>query len=112
MFGIDIFDASLLTAMLVALFAGVLSFLSPCVLPIVPPYLAYMGGISMRDMTDTADQRGQRRAVMASLFFALGLLFAKNRAPLRAFRQQGAQSKIGFSHCFILFKEMPAPMGW
>ena len=73
MFGIDIFDASLLTAMLVALFAGVLSFLSPCVLPIVPPYLAYMGGISMRDMTDTADQRGQRRAVMASLFFALGL---------------------------------------
>ena len=46
MFGIDIIDAALLPAMLVALVAGVLSFLSPCVLPIVPPYLAYMGGIS------------------------------------------------------------------
>ena len=47
MFGIDLFDASLLPAMLVAFAAGILSFLSPCVLPIVPPYLAYMGGITM-----------------------------------------------------------------
>jgi cytochrome c-type biogenesis protein len=46
MMGIDIFDLTLLPAMTVALLAGVLSFLSPCVLPIVPPYLAYMGGIS------------------------------------------------------------------
>ena len=37
MFGIDLFDAGLLPAMFVALTAGVLSFLSPCVLPIVPP---------------------------------------------------------------------------
>ena len=44
MFGIDLFDASLLPAIMVALTAGALSFLSPCVLPIVPPYLAYMGG--------------------------------------------------------------------
>ncbi len=47
MFGIDLIDAGLLPAMVVALVAGVLSFLSPCVLPIVPPYLAYMGGISI-----------------------------------------------------------------
>jgi cytochrome c biogenesis protein CcdA len=33
-------DASLLPAMGIALVAGLLSFLSPCVLPIVPPYLA------------------------------------------------------------------------
>ena len=44
MFGIEIIDAALLPAMLVALVAGILSFLSPCVLPIVPPYLAYMAG--------------------------------------------------------------------
>ncbi len=50
MFGIDIIDASLLPALFVALFAGILSFLSPCVLPIVPPYLAYMSGISMGDL--------------------------------------------------------------
>jgi len=42
-----ILDASLLPAMGVALLAGVLSFLSPCVLPVVPPYLAYMGGVSV-----------------------------------------------------------------
>ena len=44
MFGIDIIDAGLLPAMFVALAAGMISFLSPCVLPIVPPYLAYMSG--------------------------------------------------------------------
>jgi cytochrome c-type biogenesis protein len=70
MFGIDLFDAGLLPAMFVALTAGVLSFLSPCVLPIVPPYLAYMGGISMNEMQAGA---GRRRAVLAASFFVLGL---------------------------------------
>ena len=71
MFGIEIIDASLLPAMLVALFAGLLSFLSPCVLPIVPPYRAYMGGISMNEMTD--DSGAHRRAIWPALFFVLGL---------------------------------------
>ena len=66
------FDASLLPAMLISLAAGVLSFLSPCVLPIVPPYLAYMGGISMSDMQD-GERTAQRRALVSSLFFVLGL---------------------------------------
>ena len=71
MFGIDLIDAGLLPAMLIALAAGVLSFLSPCVLPIVPPYLAYMGGISMGDMRDNATAR--RRVILPALFFVLGL---------------------------------------
>ena len=71
MFGIDIFDASLLPAMLVALAAGVLSFLSPCVLPIVPPYLAYMGGISVGEMTGQGAAR--RRVILPALFFVMGL---------------------------------------
>jgi cytochrome c-type biogenesis protein len=71
MFGIEIIDAALLPAMLVALIAGVLSFLSPCVLPIVPPYLAYMGGISMGEMTGEGGQR--RRVILPALFFVLGL---------------------------------------
>jgi cytochrome c-type biogenesis protein len=71
MFGIDIFDATLLPAMLVALVAGVLSFLSPCVLPIVPPYLAYMGGISMGEMTGQGAAR--RRVILPALFFVMGL---------------------------------------
>lgn len=69
MFGIDLYDATLLPALLVALTAGILSFLSPCVLPIVPPYLAYMGGISL----DEAKGRGRNRAVLAAAFFVLGL---------------------------------------
>jgi len=72
MFGIDLFDASLLPAMLVALTAGVLSFLSPCVLPIVPPYLAYMGGISMNDI-NTDGTAARRKAMLPALFFVLGL---------------------------------------
>ncbi|MGR3454026.1 cytochrome c biogenesis CcdA family protein [Pseudooceanicola sp.] len=70
MFGIDIIDAALLPAMVVALMAGVISFLSPCVLPIVPPYLAYMSGVSMNDL-GRAGQRG--RALMPAAFFVLGL---------------------------------------
>lgn len=71
MFGIDIFDASLLSAMMIAMAAGVLSFLSPCVLPIVPPYLAYMGGISVSDMNE--DARARRKVTVSALFFVLGL---------------------------------------
>ena len=67
MFGIDIIDASLIPAMVVALLAGVLSFLSPCVLPIVPPYLAYMSGISVGEM------KGGRSPILAALFFVMGL---------------------------------------
>jgi cytochrome c-type biogenesis protein len=75
MFGIEIIDAALLPAMLVALLAGVLSFLSPCVLPIVPPYLAYMGGISMGEMTGAAGgvAVARRRVIVPALFFVMGL---------------------------------------
>ena len=72
MFGIDLFDASLLPAMMVALAAGVLSFLSPCVLPIVPPYLAYMGGITVTDMQEVGSVR-RNRALLPAVFFVLGL---------------------------------------
>ncbi|UWR27961.1 cytochrome c biogenesis protein CcdA [Sulfitobacter sp. S223] len=71
MFGIDLIDASLLPAIIVALLAGVISFLSPCVLPIVPPYLAYMSGVSLNDMSSVSAAR--RRAIVAALFFVMGL---------------------------------------
>lgn len=70
MFGIEIIDAALLPAMIVALVAGMLSFLSPCVLPIVPPYLAYMSGITVSDMQTG---NGRARAFLPALFFVLGL---------------------------------------
>ena len=70
MFGIDIIDAGLLPGMLVAFLAGILSFLSPCVLPVVPPYLAYMSGISATELTDKS---ASKSAVLPALFFVLGL---------------------------------------
>ena len=40
-------------------FAGLLSFLSPCVLPLVPPYLTYLAGVSLDEIAVTATlQRG------------------------------------------------------
>lgn len=71
MFGIDLFDAALMPSLAVSLLAGLLSFLSPCVLPIVPPYLAYMSGISMRDLTE--GRKGPSRATLPALFFVMGL---------------------------------------
>ena len=71
MFGFEIIDAALLPAMAIALVAGIISFLSPCVLPIVPPYLAYMSGVSLGEMSSQAAAR--RKATIAALFFVMGL---------------------------------------
>jgi len=58
-----------------ALGAGALSFLSPCVLPLVPPYLCYMAGVSVDDFRgdDTQVVSPKRAALLgASLAFVLG----------------------------------------
>ena len=70
MFGIEIIDASLLPGLIVAFFAGLISFLSPCVLPIVPPYLAYMSGVALSDINNN---KGRPKVVITALFFVLGL---------------------------------------
>lgn len=67
---LSLIDASLLPSLIIALFAGVLSFLSPCVLPIVPPYLAYMSGISVSEM---AGPGARAKPLLAAMFFVLGL---------------------------------------
>ena len=66
-----ILDATLVPAMLVAVLAGILSFLSPCMLPIVPTYLAYKGGVSVNEMDEAATAR--RKVFVTALFFVLGL---------------------------------------
>lgn len=54
--------------------AGILSFLSPCVLPLVPPYLTYMSGATFEQLRQDKALTGAvwRRSVMTSLFFILG----------------------------------------
>lgn len=54
-------DLSYLTAFL----AGVISFLSPCVLPLVPPYLCYMAGVSLETLTRPKSGSGGAAAVTA-----------------------------------------------
>mmetsp|Transcript_31322 Transcript_31322/g.60999 ORF Transcript_31322/g.60999 Transcript_31322/m.60999 type:complete len:251 (-) Transcript_31322:985-1737(-) len=68
---ISILDVGLLPGIFIALTAGMVSFLSPCVLPIVPPYLAYMSGVSMSELT--TEQEARRKAIVAALFFVMGL---------------------------------------
>ncbi|MFC6638667.1 cytochrome c biogenesis protein CcdA [Sulfitobacter sp. JBTF-M27] len=59
-----------------ALIAGLLSFLSPCILPIVPFYLSYLAGVGMNQITAEAEVTGavRRRAVISSICFALGVI--------------------------------------
>ena len=57
-----------------ALLAGVISFLSPCVLPLVPPYLCFITGASLDELSEPEALSGvqQRRALLAALMFVLG----------------------------------------
>jgi len=57
-----------------ALTAGILSFLSPCILPIVPPYLCFIGGVSLDQLEgEQTEVRAARARVMkAALAFVLG----------------------------------------
>jgi cytochrome c-type biogenesis protein len=54
-----VLDGSLLLAMLVALAAGVVSFLSPCVLPLLPAYLSYVSGLSVDAVPSTGASSGR-----------------------------------------------------
>ena len=59
--------------LLAALFAGLLSFLSPCVLPLVPPYLVYLAGTSLERFADQeADTRVLWETVGAAELFVAG----------------------------------------
>jgi cytochrome c-type biogenesis protein len=56
-----------------ALTAGTLSFLSPCVLPLVPPYLVYLAGTSLERLADAAPAAAVKRdTIVASILFVAG----------------------------------------
>jgi len=56
--------------------AGLLSFLSPCILPIVPFYLSYLAGVGMNQISTDTEITGsvRRRAVIAAVCFSLGVI--------------------------------------
>ena len=59
-----------------AAFAGLLSFLSPCILPIVPFYLSYLAGVGMNQISADAQitPAVRKRAVISAILFALGVI--------------------------------------
>ena len=58
---------------MIAFSAGLLSFVSPCVLPLVPSYITYITGVSFKELTD-AEARSRLRwaTILHSLFFIMG----------------------------------------
>ena len=68
-----ILTSPLLLTVPVALLAGLISFASPCILPLVPGYLAYIGGFTDgRTRAEKGDRTGQRRLVLGVALFVLG----------------------------------------
>ena len=68
----QMFDVTILGALV----AGLLSFLSPCILPIVPFYLSYLAGVGMNQISAEAEVSGtvRTRAFLAASCFALGVI--------------------------------------
>jgi cytochrome c-type biogenesis protein len=52
--------------------AGIVSFLSPCVLPVVPSYLAFVSGLTLEELRDGSASDARRAAVLHSALFVLG----------------------------------------
>jgi len=55
-----------------ALLAGLLSFLSPCVLPLVPPYLTFIAGSGLEELAEGGERRAARDTTFAALLFVAG----------------------------------------
>ncbi|MSW67377.1 MAG: cytochrome c biogenesis protein CcdA, partial [Actinobacteria bacterium] len=63
-------QGTLLFALPLAFAAGVLAFLSPCVLPLAPGYLSYITGLTGAELADVKGNRG--RVLLGSLLFVTG----------------------------------------
>lgn len=118
----DLATGSLLLAAAVALAAGLVSFASPCVLPLVPGFLGYVTGLS----DEALERRSRGRLVVGALLFVTGftVVFLIAAAALSAvgvaFREhQGALLRIGGAVVIVmglLFlgvgKSYAAQLGW
>jgi cytochrome c-type biogenesis protein len=70
-FQTTVLSGQLLLAVPVAAIAGIVSFLSPCVVPLVPGYIAYVTGLSGADL-DGAERHRWGRVLAGSVLFVLG----------------------------------------
>lgn len=92
-------DANVLLAAGIAFLAGLVSFASPCVLPLVPGYLSFMTGMSGQDIAE-GSARARGRVLAGSLLFVLGfgipfMLLGAFAAEAFIFLQQNLAAQIG-----------------
>jgi cytochrome c-type biogenesis protein len=94
-------NGGLLLAIPVAALAGLVSFLSPCVLPLVPAYLSYVTGLSAADLA--ADQHQRQVSDGPGTAVAVGVLPRRRRFQGGRVLLGSSLFVLGFSSVFILF---------
>lgn len=96
----------------VALFAGLVSFFSPCVVPLLPGYLSYVSGVAVTDL----ESAKRRRVVLGALLFVLGFsaVFVAGGALFGAVGQQllPHQREISIGAGILLVVMGLAFVGW
>lgn len=96
-------DTVFIVGMLLALGAGALSFLSPCVLPIFPAYMSYITGISVKELQGNQDSRIRKKLLSHSIVFLAGvsLIFISLGASASFFGEWIQTLLMGDSGLFI-----------
>jgi len=98
-----------------AALAGLLSFFTPCILPMVPFYLCYMAGISMSELQGDGEiaPGAQKRLVLSSICFALGVttIFVLLGLGATALGQACAQWKEPLSYVAAMVLDDAPPLG-
>jgi len=57
-----------------ALLAGMLSFLSPCILPLIPAYFSFITGLSLDELTQNKKET-RKKVILSTLFYVAGFSF-------------------------------------
>jgi cytochrome c-type biogenesis protein len=96
-------DTMLIVGMFLAMGAGALSFLSPCVLPIFPAFMSYITGISVKELQGDKNTKIRRQLLSHSLFFllAVSLVFISLGASASFLGQWAQNLLLGDSGLFI-----------
>ena len=64
------------TSLFAAFTAGLLSFLSPCILPLIPAYLSFISGVSLSEMRkEESESKSSVKVLSNALFFVIGFSF-------------------------------------
>ena len=96
-------DTVFIVGMLLAMGAGALSFLSPCVLPIFPAYMSYITGISVKELQGDQDSKIRKKLLSHSIVFLAGvsLIFISLGASASYFGEWIQTLLMGDSGLFI-----------